>query len=419
MKYVAKQVRSMSLATIVGFVSVLFVFDFSNSTHAHPNYDVAPVRIQYQAETKEQLLAWERALDICEPISINAPSFECTEALGRYFLDRPVWDFTDTRFYHGPYGTGLPRLYRGLLPFSTRSFGYDDYAIEQIPLWRDIFDGQFEDRKRRFLRMLSDSVCAEMTNMDTGGIDASMFLQCDAREIYKYAETIDACFRSHQLLVELRATGSFDGYEGITNYEVSFLKVDAHVKDPELQDIAKRRMKRGFLRASWLSSMCANKTFAVVSDTLELLPTETGLFSWYETRISSVRRTYSVALRLAVKAGDEWAIRTYSPTSYESDEFKSDLLRMYPILTHRNLADSYRYNEREEARRHQAKIYILLRELAGAEVADREFDRVELQDEIEYVLKGGELKFYPTRKELDEAREMKAREREENEREWD
>ena len=50
--------------------------------------------------------------------------------------------------------------------------------------------------------------------------------------------------------------------------------------------------------------------------------------------------------------------------------------------------------------------------MAGTEVADREWEDFDLQEEIDYILEGGELRLYPTRAEYREERDRIRRERE-------
>ena len=396
------QCRFLGRKALVSLPLFFVLFGCEQSTDTHNIYDVPPAPIQYRSETAPQVAAWERALGICDPVSVDEPAKECTDALGLYFMDRPVWESLRTRFYYGLYGIGpvVPSFRPRSFPYS---FGYDDYAIEEIPLWRDIFDGRFEERKSTFTRTMREPGCVQLSNLETGGVHESMYSKCEAREMYKYADTIHACFASHELLLDLRRPSTLASYEGMTQFEEGFRRVEENIGEPDLRETAKRRMTRAYLRASWLSSICKNRTFVALSETLRPLGAETGLISWWESSgfdsvADSVRRAYHTALQMAVRAGDEWAIRSYAIKPLDGETIKYDLLRRYPLVTHRNLAAYYR--DSEEGPRHQAKAYLLLKELAGAEVADREFDREALEVEIDYVLDGGELKLYPTREEF-------------------
>ena len=108
--------------------------------------------------------------------------------------------------------------------------------------------------------------------------------------------------------------------------------------------------------------------------------------------MSSIKRTHDVALKIAAKSGDEWAIRSLSQLS---GDLISDVLEKYPLLVHRHLgSDTGGFSDElewEELRRHEAKAYLLLKDLAGGEVAQREFDPSRLQEEIDYIRNGGEL----------------------------
>lgn len=65
--------------------------------------------------------------------------------------------------------------------------------MDDIPTWRDIFDGKVRERQKRFFRVALDSDCMELSTREVIGIDKRMASPCAASELYKYATYIDVC----------------------------------------------------------------------------------------------------------------------------------------------------------------------------------------------------------------------------------
>lgn len=71
----------------------------------------------------------------------------------------------------------------------------------------------------------------------------------------------------------------------------------------------------------------------------------------------------------------------------------SEILETYPLLCTDTWIPIQGKSAAGKLRLHEAKAYLLLKDLAGGEVAQREFDPSRLQEEIDYIRNGGELEF--------------------------
>lgn len=75
-----------------------------------------------------------------------------------------------------------------------------------------------------------------------------------------------------------------------------------------------------------------------------------------------MRKTHDNLLKLAARAGDEWALITYYP-GRESAEYLNDLYELKPILVHRHLGATLGFSlTDEEQLQHRVKAYVMLKE---------------------------------------------------------
>lgn len=135
-----------------------------------------------------------------------------------------------------------------------------------------------------------------------------------------------------------------------------------------------------------------------------------------EELILSIQRTDDVALRISAKSGDEWAIRSFPLGIFTGNELVPELLEKYPLLMHRHLGSRTSGFRSEldwrDQEHHRAKAYLLLEELAGPDLARREFDFSKLQESVDYLRNGGELKYPRSTIEIVDEMEIRQQERE-------
>ncbi|MCY3883653.1 MAG: hypothetical protein OXG24_01930 [Gammaproteobacteria bacterium] len=377
--------------------------------HADVRFRVLPEPLEYRAESLKQREAWKQALELCPPVNSPEPlGSDCLSALSKYFLDEPVWDYGRLRYYDR---SGLHNTIN--FPLGTRydalPFGFDDYALDEIPLWRDIFDEKLEQRKKVFLQMATKPSCLELKSK---GIREDMAGHCAARDLYKYSTYLHACAKAEHRLIALdkAALSSID--EVPSRYEKSMREIDVRstldvslrvienrVKEPELRNLARERMEKGYLHAFWVWQQCQPFEIELLPDAQDpidnMIERAIGRLLGDNSVLSAVAHSRIVALEIAAHCGDEWAVRSFPISTFTPPEFLLDLVQKYPLLAHKHFGFSHRFRlqlRRDEQRLHQAKAFLLLEELAGSEVARAEYDESGLRTEIDYLLAGGEVK---------------------------
>lgn len=377
--------------------------------------------------TDEHRAAWNRVLEYCLPLnSRDSLGDHCITSLGEYFANEPVWSYNHMFVYQQE---GWLPLYHDELS-QRRNHSAADFLDTDVPFWRHIFDDQIMQRQELFLRVVKDSKCQEITRNDNEGMQDYWAEHCAVREMYKYATYLSACFDANRRLTELHRVFPEDNplFGGLNFFEYSFQLLDDFVTDEALKSSAKRSMEKGFLHASWVAVQCnqhgfvlkPGKTIGSYTSTEEKLPWSivawnvTGPWNNDERKYHwQLYHTHDFTMKVAIKSGDDWAVRSgYLGVSYVA-EFSDDLRQRYPLLMHRVIGENpygFGYGRKfftwEDSARHRAKAYLLLVEEAGEEFARSEYDPAELTEEIEYVKSGGLLRSPPTHTDLlDEERE--------------
>ena len=223
--------------------------------HAHAHDDrvddrvfaLPPASDSFLPVTDAHRAAWERVIEDCLPVDTrSALSALCMTSLGEYFPNEPVWNYTYAFVHNGMWKP----LYRdGLI--QRRYFSPADFLNPDVPLWRDIFDDQIEQRQQLFLRVVNDSVCQDLASSETQGIHDDLAEQCAAREMYQYAAYLNACFDATRQLTLLQREEivSEPNTEARTLnlFELSFANLDERVADAALRAAAKRYMEKNYL----------------------------------------------------------------------------------------------------------------------------------------------------------------------------
>ena len=380
------------------------------------NFSVPPELVRYFQESEEQRVAWERALEFCTPIDTRrVPDDSCMSALDEYLIEQPVWEFSVMYYYvdiRGLRQVGVMKMNRrdSQLPFS-----YADYAMGEFPIWSDVFDGLVQERQERFLSVVEDVACRELSDRSKGGVLEDMHEQCSAREMYKYAAYLDACATASQRLGVLNMPHSNVRKFGDSSaYDVSMRMISEKIEDQSQRDLAIKRLRKGYLHAHWVVEQCTPHGYVLLPNTK--LTNDDGIMLRQDSKefLYAVWDSHSVALTIAARSGDEWAIRSFPLGIGTSDEIHHQVMEKFPLLMHRFFGSPLAGFDWEptwkERSRHLAKAYLLLEKMVGTEVALREIDASRLQEEIDYVRSGGELKYPVPLAEVREKRAAKLRE---------
>ncbi len=389
---------------------------FIQHTHSHSleghneEFAFPPGQELFLPVTDEYLVAWDRVIEHCFPLNTQGIlSDHCMTSLSGYFANEPVWSYGEMYVYD----------HQGWRPLGDilslrRNHSPADFLNPDVPFWRHIFDDEIEQRQELFLRVVNDSQCKELARFDKDGMHDYLAEHCEARELYKYAAYLSACFDANHRLSKLQRVISDDGTQvgGLTEFEMSFLQLDENVSNELLKSAAKSSMEKNFLHASWVAAQCSHHGFVVqpgvttgsFTSSEEKLPWSalswrTGV-SWLADERKYHRllsRTHEFIMKVSMKSGDDWAIRSGSLSRSFIAEFGDDLMQRYPLLIHRVLGDPWSnggygkaFTPKEHAR-HRAKAYLLLVEEAGEEFARSEYDPASLTNEIRYVESGGLL----------------------------
>ena len=391
-------------------------------THAHYDsksvFKLPPGSEPFLPVTDAHRAAWERVIEACLPLNTRAAlSTRCMTSLGEYFPNEPVWSYNYMFVYDW---NGWSPLYLTDGLSQRRWYTPADFLNSDIPYWRDIFDDQIEQRQELFLRVVNDSACQELTGPlpKKHGMQAELAEQCAAREMYQYATYLSACFDTTLRLPKLQeiVTKPPNPVDRALNlFELSFYQLDEKVADEALRAKAKRYMEKRYLHASWVASRChehglvlrlgittpaytspSGQTFDSYTTTDQKLPW-LGLNSTQESELRT--STHEFIMKIAMKSGDDWAIRSGHLGRTIVGDLGEDLMQRYPLLIHRIIGGNGvwgggydLYYTTEERAQHRAKAYLLLVEAAGEEFARREYNPEPLAKQIQFIEDGGLLK---------------------------
>ena len=405
------------IRVFTSFILLGLVFVPHTSAHYNSTPSVPAESEPFLPVSEEHRAAWDRVIEDCLPLNTRAAlSARCMTSLGEYFLNEPVWSYNYVLVYD--FGYGWQSLYHD--ECSQRGYYTPaDFLDPDIPYWRDIFDDQIEQRQELFLRVVNDTACLELTGIlpKKQGIHAELAEQCAAREMYQYAAYLSACFDATQRLTKLQKIVTQPPKPVLNLFELSFYQLDEKVADEVQRAAAKRYMEKSYLHAAWVASHC-NKHGLVLRPGVTVQGTTAPSYTTTDEKLpwlglkgkkaSALRtRTHEFIMDIAMKSGDDWAIRSgYLGSSIVGDSGK-DLMQRYPLLMHRILGDrssmlgggDYGLTDEERAQ-HRAKAYLLLVEAAGEEFARREYNPETLAKQIQYIEDGGLLKAPLTRAEM-------------------
>ena len=370
--------------------------------HSDPHFFVPKDLLSLHTETQDQMSKWKQAIELCTPVHSSKPlESSCMTALSKYFMDAPVWDYGSLYFIDFySFGRADP------FPVNPRpallSYGPADYELQDAPRWRDIFDGEIEQRKDTFFQVVEDPKCRAIMN---GGIREDLGNYCQAREMYKYAAYLDACTTAMRRLKVLNRVSGRSGYKGLSTYEMTLQVVKEKIEDIVQQDMVEQRIQKGYLHASWVAHQCEPHGLALLPLEEESKQNPGGGFTELvevgsdSTTRWAVGHSQSVAMRIATRCGDEWAVQSYALTP-DDPKFLQDVYDQYPILYHRHLGSwlgiDFGGFSRVERRRHKAKAYLLLKQSLGTRIAQLSYDATDLKEEIAYVQNGGKLRMLLT-----------------------
>ena len=321
--------------------------------------------IFHDIPSRHSALSIKDLLKKCPDVNRSGATDRCLGTLSEYFMSDPIW--TASRIeYHSSYGTSYGDTFLNNRARKLR-YEYDDYAIADVPLWSDIFDGKIKERVFLIEQAMERFECSSLLDKGTG-IQPKMAERCEAREMVKYALFLDACITGSHRFFKMSSKG-FGDDRTQNVYEYGLDSIEGRWPDPDHRRIAKHRSVTANLRAAWISSLCKdteNHPMVAIGD--EASKHQKPLDQYGRLPFDKhgvpvfLRKTHDNSLKLAARAGDEWALISYYP-GRESAEYLDDLYELKPILVHRHLGAALGSSlTHEEQLHHQVKAYVMLKE---------------------------------------------------------
>lgn len=219
--------------------------------------------IFYGIPSRHSALSIEDLLKKCPDVNRSGATDGCLGVLSEYFISDPIWVASRIE-YHSSHRT---RDGDTLLNNRARKlrYEYDDYAIADVPIWSDIFDGKIPERIFLIEQAMERIECNSLLDKGTG-IQPQMAERCEAREMVKYAAFLDACITgSHRFFTMSSKAFKDDRTQNV--YEYGLESIERRWPDPDHRRIAKDRFVTANLRAAWVSSLCKDtENLPMVSD---------------------------------------------------------------------------------------------------------------------------------------------------------
>lgn len=257
-------------------------------------------------------------------------SGSCLQILTEYFDKEPIWNSATVAIEQ--HGKG--RIHTLLFNLRQLNLRYSsaDYAIGEVPRWRDIFDDQIDNRVGLVRRVMRDQSCKILKS--NGRIRPSYAEQCQARELFKYAMFLESCVSGfdryswfHHLI----------GPDRLPLYEEALISLERSPNVDKYFDNA-WQLREKYLQSMWVSEICASKYFPRIGDMKHLIGENEFEKQVGELR-SALQTTHDNAMAISARSGDAWAIQSFYVSSLYSDlEYWESLSDLNPLLFHRWMA---------------------------------------------------------------------------------
>lgn len=258
------------------------------------------------------------------------PDESCVRKLHNHFETEPIWKTAKLVVDHGGKLRAHPQAFN--LRSLELAYSPADLSIDEVPRWRDVFDGGIDDRLEVVRRVFDDEDCTKLE--EEGPIDQSSALRCQAREMFKYATFLDACMTGLERIALLSMKY---GEHRRPFYEVLREKVDPSLKVQEY-DGSGWRLVETYLHTAWIVQQCSSMSSALIGDAVGRVD---SLFERDSRRelVRELMPMHDAALAIAARAGDPWAIQSISAHGLYGDfEYWKSLREINPPLFHRWMA---------------------------------------------------------------------------------
>ena len=347
MNFVTKMTKSLAISLLV----MAALITTSNTDDSHFFVPESSEPALHDVASRYGTFSPEELLDLCQGInSVSRIGQDCFELLHQHFSSDPVWVASRALHHIGDRSSPMPSSLN--VRSSRLRFEYDDYAMNALPLWKDIFDGSVRTRLAEVRQVLEQEECRKLTNQD-GGLVSELASACNARELVKYAMLLDACVTA----IERQSKLSFKRVvvppgESLTDelaamakssFEHGLARIDERWGQSNHRRIAREEYIIANLRSAWVSKLCsngANPVTALVNErAIPVTPAgvQPGRTLTLTEMAKFVKPTFHMLMQIAARTGDEWAVVSYYPRG-EDKQYFIDLYAIKPILVHRWLS---------------------------------------------------------------------------------
>jgi len=332
---------------------------------------------------------------------------DCVDVLDPIFMQDDFWGFNlnhskDVLPYIRPHGDARQHIN---LRAIYLAYSFEDIdLIQGQPKMRDIFDIKRTERAPLVDKVLHDPLCSKLWNGPWQS-DNSLNKSCYSRDLVLYAYWIDTCITNLDVYKKLNMP--YEIYKKLYSSNVT----SKHIGDSSftrklqrLTDKRRQRFERGTgspqltetvvsgglaswvtaeqltemnLKSLWVMKHCdslPHDTYQEAVANIPKLGTTQKEVGWSDQWFELVE-LYDRAMGVAIRTGDDWAIRSFEPPRTQTAAYLSFLSEVNLSLYHRYMSThEYGPKAKEERLEHAVQAFKLAREAHGKELIIKDED---------------------------------------------
>ena len=315
---------------------------------------------------------------------------DCVDGFDDMFLHEDFWGFNFNNGRNLLPDFARPAFYRRDVNGRSIYLPHAVYLVQNRPKLQEVINAEQVDRVRLVENVLNSPHCANLIG-SPWKVDASLYDVCKSRELVLHAFWIDVCVTNIFLYDWLNTPHSVSnkiskmyGREG--RYEEKHLGYSRFYQQIEniidrdrnrlqhnldhragtggsiesVKDgITVEQLKELNLKNLWVMNHCTSMPYAPVQEFFETLPLLGNTRKKFESNASrELGELYDRLMAIAIRTGDEWAMRSFEPPEDWDDDddvdevanFFNFILQIDPLLYHR-YRSSYMYGPDSQEQR--------------------------------------------------------------------
>ncbi|MCY3886020.1 MAG: hypothetical protein OXG24_14035 [Gammaproteobacteria bacterium] len=314
------------------------------------------------------------------------PDENCFAQMNDYFLTQPPWNYDHLMLYE--MYSSQPRAHYSVYDSILLRHGPESPSKDRIPLWKNIFDGEFSKRASLVHEVFQDEVCKNLR--ESVRVRPDLASRCKSRELFKYAAYHDVCDTGMARAKQwLKIRHDDPSNNGQSHHEKALESLKRNFDRFNWRDGASfeqvaARFTESILQIAWTVHHCQGPVvdYSYNSNLEPIVP------NLDEEGISSIRRIvaisrvgYEAALHIAAMTGDDWALRRFKPRRNDDAlPYWKAVAEFQPSFAHRYLATWGRgfSLSHEQKQWHAIKAFALAR----ATAADKAFSLEEYSQAV-------------------------------------